>query len=300
MKEKYIVYQAYGNKDILNEALYSILSFYKVHGLNQQEISIIVYTDTPSHFESVLGNGLVVYHSLNPSIIKEWRGAIDFVHRVKIKTLIDFTTPLQNSAVLYLDSDIYFLKPVNELFRQIAHGTFMMHEFEGRLNDSPFPLILKMGKFIRRHADQLSAQGLEVPLDSPVFNAGVIGFNTSKKLLLNKVLCFTDIFYTHYPKHIAEQFGFSFYLSKEGNVYSTCEYFFHYWRFKEFRTILKDFFHHHHSSGIENIIAELDKVSPVTLGESKKEYDTLHWLPKAFRKLRKNRWKMPDYKYWEK
>ncbi|MDF2455778.1 MAG: hypothetical protein K0R51_1771 [Cytophagaceae bacterium] len=301
MGKKYIVYQAYGNEAILNEALYSMLSFYKIHGQDYRDISIVVYTDHPLHFESVLGKDKVQCKPLSADQVKEWRGTIDFVHRVKIETLIDFTSTMQEDLVLYLDSDIVFLKPVDALFDKIKQGVLVMHEFEGKLNDSTFPLIVKMGKFIKGHQKELNDRGLEVPVDTGVWNAGVIGFQSSRKDLLTKVLCFTDGFYTLYPKHIAEQFGFSLYLSKEGAVFTSSEYLFHYWSFKEFRGILHDFFQYHRAKGSDlvKLLQEIDYISPIKLGEPKRIYDKMHWLPKAFRKLKKNRWEMPAYKYWE-
>lgn len=301
MGRKYIVYQAYGSEAILNEALYSMLSFYKIYGENYRGIALVVYTDNPLHFESVLGKERIECRSLSADQVKQWRGAIDFVHRVKIETLIDFTSDMQDDQVLYLDSDIVFLKPVDELFDKIKQGLFVMHEFEGKLNASKFPLIVKMGKFIKGHQKELNAKGFDVPVDTGVWNAGVIGFEASRKSLLTKVLCFTDVFFTLYPKHIAEQFGFSLYLSKQDVVFNSSEYLFHYWSFKEFRGILHDFFQYHKTMGhdLEKLLQEMDYISPIKLGEPKRNYDKMHWLPKAFRKLKKNRWEMPVYKYWE-
>jgi hypothetical protein len=301
MGKKYIVYQAYGSEDILNEALYSMLSFYKIHGLEERNIKLVVYTDQPTHFESVLGKDRITCKPIHADQIKQWRGDIDFVHRVKIETLINFTSSTTDEdEILYLDSDIYFLKPVYDLFEQINKGTMIMHEFEGRLNKSTFPLIRRMGKFIKGHQSQLSSKGFEVPVSSGVWNAGVLGFSSSKKYVLAKVLCFTDNFYKLYPKHIAEQFGFSLYLSQEGPILNSASYLFHYWSFKEFRKVLRDFFYYHQSASVEKLMDEIDHISPMALGEPKRIYDTMHWLPKAFRKLRKNRWQMPAYKYWEK
>jgi hypothetical protein len=299
MKKNYIVYQAYGSIDILNEALYSMLSFYRIHGLDQKEIQLVIYTDHPAHFESVLGNDKITCRVIDADRIKQWRGAIDFVHRVKIEVLIDFTQHFDHENVLYLDSDIYFTQSVLPIFERISEGALYMHEEEGALDKSKFPLILKMGKFIQSHATVLRARGFDIPSNTKTWNAGAIGFNASKKHILSKVLCFTDGFYTLYPKHIAEQFGFSFYLGKEGQVYTAQRELFHYWSFKEFRGVLKDFFEHHRASELNTMLKELDLISPITLGEPKRAYDHMHWFPKAFRKLKKNRWTMPAYRYWE-
>lgn len=299
MKKNYIVYQAYGSIDILNEALYSILSFYKVHGIDQKEMNVVIYTDQPEYFESKLGISRITCRTIDATLVKKWRGEIDFVHRVKIEVLRDFTASLEDDNILYLDSDIYYMKPVTAIFRKISEGAVYMHEYEGQLNKSNYALILKMGKFIKKHQESLKALGIDIPDDTPTWNAGVIGFNASKKYVLNKVLCFTDQFYKLYPKHIAEQFGFSFYWGKEGAVNTATEELFHYWSFKEFRMVLKDFFEYHKDSSFEKIIQELDLISPIVLGEPKKEYDAMHWFPKAFRKMKKHRWVMPSYKYWE-
>lgn len=300
MKTNYIVYQAYGSVDILNEALYSILSFYKVHGIEQNDIQLVLYTDNVAHFESIIGKGKILFKEINAELLKKWRGDIDFVHRVKIEILIDFSTELEQDNVLYLDSDICVLKPATEIFEGISKGIFYMHDSEGSLSESDFRLILKLGKFIKSHHSQLRALGFDVPLATKTWNAGVIGFNASKKNVLKKVLCFTDNVYKIYPKHIIEQFGFSFYLGKEAEVVSTSDCFYHYWSFKEFRQVLNDFFEHHKTSKLETLISELDLISPIKIGEPKRIYDAMHWLPKAFRKMKKNRWIMPNYKYWER
>lgn len=292
------MYQAYGSEAILNEALYSILSFYRVHGLDCKEIQLVIYTDTPEHFESVLGKERIECRAIDAAQIKKWRGEIDFVHRVKIEMLLDFSKSLEQDNILYLDSDIYFTKKVTTIFEGIGEGAVYMHDSEGTLKKSDFLLVLKMGKFIKAHQADLKSLGIDIPLNAKTWNAGVIGFNASKKHVLNKVLSFTDIFYKMYPKHIAEQFGFSFYWGKEGHVSVASEALFHYWSFKEFRGVLKDFFDHHTKSNLTKIISELDLISPIVLGEPKRKYDAMHWLPKAFRKLRKNRWTIPVYNYW--
>lgn len=299
MSANYIVYQAYGSKDILNEALYSILSFYEVYGLEQKDIKVVVYTDSPTHFESILGKERVECRLIDAEIIRKWRGEIDFVHRVKIETLLHFSKNLVDDNILYLDSDIYFVQDVTAIFEHISKGNFYMHDEEGALNCSKFPLILKMGKFIKSHRKELQKVGIAIPDNTKTWNAGVIGFNTSNKYVLQKVLCFTDSFYKIYPKHIAEQFGFSLYLGKEGKVLTARHQLFHYWSFKEFRAVLYDFFEYHRGTELALLLKELKKVSPIVLGQPKNEYDTMHWLPKAFRKMKKNRWVMPNYKYWE-
>jgi hypothetical protein len=300
MNTNYIVYQAYGSIDILNEALYSMLSFYSVHGLDQKGIKLIVYTDTPEHFESILGKEKIDCRQIDSKRIQEWRGAIDFVHRVKIETLIHFSADIVDANILYLDSDISFMHPVNEIFQGISAGHLFMHDEEGALNSSKFPMILKMGKFIKSHKTQLSNVGITIAEDTRTWNAGVLGFNSSQKHLLKKVLCFTDQFYKLYPKHIAEQFGFSLYFGREGNVKTASKELFHYWSFKEFRIVLKDFFAYHENSDLQKLLEEIDLISPMVIGQPKAEYDKLHWFPKAFRKMRKERWIMPDYKYWKK
>jgi hypothetical protein len=297
MNKNCIVYQAYGHIDILNEACYSILSFLKVHGKDQSLAKICIYTDNESYFREVFGSHAdqFIFEIINKDLVTKWKGSINFVHRVKIEVLKHFTENHAFEHILYLDSDVCFTNSITSIFSKIEEGQFCMHEFEGQLNNSKFPLIRKFGKYIRHHKAQFESAGLFIDSVSKVWNAGLIGFSIQQKEVLKEVIHFTDVFYPIYPKHIVEQFGFSFCLSKRGHVVESNANVFHYWSFKEFRKVLKEFFEFYKTSTLDQKINNVDVISPIVLGADKRKYDSMHWLPKAFRKLNKNRWVIPAY-----
>ena len=72
-----------------------------------------------------------------------------------------------------------------------------------------------------------------------MWNAGVLGFNTTDKAVLDEALKFTDKEYPEFPKHIVEQFAFSVCLRE---LHETAPYIVHYWSLKEADAELVDFF----------------------------------------------------------
>ncbi|RZK61103.1 MAG: hypothetical protein EOO59_05885, partial [Hymenobacter sp.] len=83
-----IIYQAYGLPGIRLEAAYSILSAYGAGGGTLGGARIVVYTDAPAEFKQVLGlPPEIEYQLIELGQWQQWRGPIDFVHRVKIEVL---------------------------------------------------------------------------------------------------------------------------------------------------------------------------------------------------------------------
>ena len=178
----YIIYQAYGSKDIINEAIYSLLSFYKSSGdtLND-EIKIVIYTDDISAIDHFFSEKRLIYRPLDQELIRAWRGNIDFVHRVKIKILQDFFTNYQDANVLYVDSDTVFNNDPEQLFKSISEGEFVMHVMEGILKERSNPILKKLFKYLYFNDICLSSgEKIRVPLTSQMWNAGVIGMTQTK------------------------------------------------------------------------------------------------------------------------
>jgi predicted glutamine amidotransferase len=100
----YIIYQVHGNIDFYNEALFSILSYYKHN--KESKNRIVIYTENEQFFKNILPSE-VVYINITPEKIKEWRGKINFVHLVKIKIIQDIASRY-NGNFLYLDTDTFF------------------------------------------------------------------------------------------------------------------------------------------------------------------------------------------------
>lgn len=238
--ENYIVLQCYGDEGIFYECTYALLSLSRLYnGQGPANTQVWIYTDNPAWFEQLLHPGLDLHFcTLNETILKRWRGTIDFVHRVKIEILKDFTRD-KIGNVLYVDTDVVFMRPVEELFRNIKAGKLYMHVMEGIVSSKSNPIFTKLDTYLR---DNTPMQVHGRPLwDLAMWNAGVLGFQMGHRHVLDDVLTFTDTEYPKFPKHVVEQFAFSVFFRQEGHIKAAAPYILHYWNLKEVRPLLGSF-----------------------------------------------------------
>jgi len=291
----YLVYQSYGSTDILNECSYSILSLLK-QGLDPEKIQIVIYTDNKEYF-SFLPSSHISFIEMSAETIKEYKGPHAFVHRLKIKIIQDCITRFEGK-ILYADSDIYFLKPIETLFDQINASNFIMCNNEGPIDLPGNRVFEKFSKFIRENSSYLKEHNIPISANVIMWNAGIIGFVSPNKELMDKVLYTNDTIFEKFKSHVVEQLSFCYQLQMHGNVHKSTDYVFHYWNLKEFRTVLAEFFQHHLPSGsLDEMIQDIDSIRPDILIQPKLEYESLSFIKKNLRKLKgkQNRWKFPSY-----
>ncbi len=258
----YLLYQAYGKQDIINEAILSILSLVRLVPVLPHGFSIVVYTDNSSAFEKILGHSLpVLYVKINDRQVSEWRGKIDFVHRVKIEILRDFLS-MHKGNLLYLDSDTWFLENPFSLFDLIGEGRLLMHTCEGRIDSGKNPIFKKVQRFISANIFEVAGEKLKIPPASYMWNAGVIGFNSGKIEILEKVLQLTDEMYARYPKHVMEQFAFSWYFQNGQSIVAAENTIYHYWDFKEYRQHIAGFLEENKGRKINELAVLSENIAP--------------------------------------
>lgn len=293
---KYLLYQAYGNTAIIHEALYSILSFFSIQP-EQEEVTVVVYTDNEEPFLELFKGKPVKCVMMSAALIKEWKGEMNFVHRLKIKVIQDFFERY-DGPVLYVDSDTCFTASPHTLWQALGEGKLVMHTREGRVSDRINPVFKKLARFLSSNEIPLrDGSKLKISPATDMWNAGVLGLKPADKQLLDKVLLLTDSMYPLYQKHIVEQFAFSFYFQQAAEVTPADNCIFHYWNFKEFRTVLADFFAFYKDRDMTVLLAAIHNISPLNLGKAKQEYESLGKPAKFLRKLKiKNGWQMPQYK----
>ncbi len=239
----YIVFLCYGNEGILHECAYSLLSLSRLYTPAElTHTEIWIYTDNPVFFQSFKDCRLPLrYRPLDKNTIKQWRGNIDFTHRVKIEVLKDLTKDKKGN-ILYVDSDSVFTHRIDKVWRQIQEGKLYMHVMEGIVSGRINIIMTKLNAHLQKNAT-LKINGKPIH-DLAMWNAGMLGFNTKYCHLLDKVLAFTDSEYPKFPKHVVEQFAFSVYFREAGQVKAAAPYLIHYWNLKEVRSTLASFFLH--------------------------------------------------------
>ncbi|MGV9004575.1 hypothetical protein [Flavobacterium sp.] len=290
LSQNYIVYQAHGNLDIHNELIYSIASFYLQS--TTVPVDIIVYTDNTEYLKKYLPS-TIIYESLTAAMLKDWRGQIDFVHRVKVEMLIDVCQKYVGN-ILYLDTDTIFTQSPDILFKAIENGVQIMHTSEGKMTITRNSLFDKIAKFLLNKSFQINGKFFTISTHQEIWNAGVIGFTSNQINLLYDVLALTDALYKQYQKHIMEQLSFSFVFTQNKLLTAAENQIFHYWNFKEFRTLLREYLLVQDT--FEKILATSETINPVELIKPKMMFEQQSHLVKQLQKnILKKKWYMPTY-----
>ncbi|MGV3459174.1 MAG: hypothetical protein ACO1N9_01840 [Flavobacterium sp.] len=292
----YLVYLVYGGEDYNNEALYSLLSYYNHHTGNENQV--VIYTDNVDFFKRYLPIN-TIYHELQKQTITEWKGDINFIHRVKIKMLQDVAEKYSGN-ILYLDTDTFFTKNTSDLFGEIAKGTVVLDKLEGPLKDNPGGIAKKMRTFLKNQQSFIipSFSGAIILTDNfTVYNAGIIGFNSGFSDKLQQILELTDVLYSGYRLFVMEQIAVNYFAQQHSPPKTAENYIHHYWYFKEFRAVLKHFFDHNKSKSFTELQKEISRIDPVYLSSEKRAYKKLSFWQRTFRKITKGkRWEIPEYK----
>src|SRR5687768_13054444 len=103
-----LVLQSFGKENEYKRAVLTIMSFYTHYSLPADKSKVLLFTDNPGYFENYFEGLPVSYILLTPEKIKQMRGEIDFLHRMKI-ALIEEAFTLINGPLFYTDSDCFFI-----------------------------------------------------------------------------------------------------------------------------------------------------------------------------------------------
>lgn len=273
----FVVLQAYGSVDILNEAIVSVTSLFKVTNFISRP-QIFIYTDSVLYLSSFLPSSVQYIHTPAEQWEK-WKGEKGFVHRAKIEMLRHFSNE-HDGNVLYLDTDTYFLSDPTSLFDAIEQNFFLMHTDEGKIKGSKNKVFKKLERFLKKYKFKRNA----ILPTTHMWNAGVLGFQTRDKPVLEKVLTLADDLYGAYPKHVMEQLAFSVYFQEKTRL--TCDdKIFHYWNFKEYREVIRDFFQNNKGRPFQSWRDKLDEIRPDVLIKSKKDFIQIPFIWQLWYKL---------------
>jgi hypothetical protein len=227
-----IVYQAYGREDVIRQVLFSVISL-KTRAESLENLTIEIYTDQPDRLRMFFADMLEVkVVGITAGDIQGWRGAIDFVHRVKLKILEKATQGL-HEPLIYLDGDTYFAKDPTTLLRQVSPTRSLMHVRESRMDEADDPLTKKIAKFVRKNSFKVEGQDLKIPVSAEMWNAGVIGIHPVNFSLLTMMVELTDEMYSRYQKHVMEQLAVSYLLQTKTILVTSHLEIIHYWPSKE-------------------------------------------------------------------
>lgn len=291
-----ILYQAYGGIDFINECKYALLKQLQVYNLKPPaDTGIFIYTDQPHLFSDFLTFfPELKCISLSKENAQKWRGPNNFVHRLKIEMIADFIRSFEGN-VLYCDTDTYLIKPIGNFFQDINNGIFYMHEYEGIPDKTVSPSFHKWEAFLSANAINYNNKELLFSKSIRVFNAGVVGLNSRDKEVLPDVLALTDSIYQKFPKHIAEQFAFSYVLQQRGTIKPADDGIAHYWNLKEFRQLLSTFFTKNMEESIPNLVKKVHHIDALSIQNHKNSYKRLPFMQRLIKNISGSAWRIGQY-----
>ncbi len=228
-----LVLQSFGNKTEYARAVFAILSYF-AHASDQSRC-VLVYTDDSDFLSRYLKGFPVEYIPLTQDDLKRMRGDIDFLHRIKIE-VIENAFSRRREALLYLDSDTFFIADPATTLDQVRPGQAFMHKHEYefnqlRLSDLPAGAIdhAVIGLIDRDNLHLSQGESVHVTGEFSSWNAGVMILDFSHAALLPDVYSLTKQIYLGTGSHASEQFAFSIILQTRGLVKPCDHVIYHYW-----------------------------------------------------------------------
>jgi hypothetical protein len=289
--KNYLLFQTYGSKEIFDECRFFLLRFAATAtSWEKENINLVIYTNDKTKFDEwipILPN--IIFVPITMKQVTEWRGHINFVHRVKIEIITHFFS-LYNGNMLYCDTDTYPVQSLQPLFESINKGNIYMHTSEGKISDTP--AFKKWYNFLQKSDLPFFNKSA---VNTTMWNAGVIGINHDCKNILPAVLKLTDDMYPLFKKHTVEQFAFSYSLQQVKMIQPADIYIYHYWNLKELRILLNSWFLKNKETAIESLIAASQTISPQQISVEKFSFLSKPKLFQWYKKLTGKNWNIENY-----
>src|SRR5215207_5956975 len=129
-----LVIQSFGRESEYKRAILTVLSFYAYSSLPTEQMRVLFFTDQPAYFSLYFEGLTVEYILLTPEKIKQMRGEINFLHRMKI-AVIEEAFSLTEGPLIYADSDTFFTADPIPLVNELEPAKGFMHLWEYRFEE---------------------------------------------------------------------------------------------------------------------------------------------------------------------
>lgn len=257
-----LIYLAHSDPRFIRQARFSMLALMEYIPEFGTDYRLIVFTDQAELFTDL---GAVI-EPLDAARIREFRGPNDFVHRMKIRALQEVMGKYPGHAVL-LDSDNLTFKDPRPLFEKLEAGDSILNQIEERLNRPKSPLGKKFRRFFKKHpVIPIGSESLKIPMDTVLWNAGIVGIPEEKKFMLDQVLALCDYIYSRYQKHIAEQVSFNIILGIHTRIQAGEAYIYHWFGHGQaINRIIADLFDQMEAKSVAEQIAAVSAVKEAVL-----------------------------------
>jgi hypothetical protein len=294
--QNFLLYQAYGNIDHINECRYALLRYLEVYNLKPpKDIGLIIYTDQPAYFE----NFTPFFDSfemkeISETQVKEWRGEANCQPRVKMEIIREFLNNV-NGNLLYCDGDTYITAPIHPLFTELEKGHFCVYEDKTSLSREALYELQSLKKHITQNELNYKGKRVELSGSTNIWNTAVVGISSDKKYLADDILALTDSTFQQFKKPIAGPFAISYILQNEGTVKTASGFIQHYGALKEFRSLLRIFFKKNEEESIPNLVKLVHRLDAIAIRQFRNKFDALPFYKKLIYSLTGKGWNIKQY-----
>ena len=287
----YLIYLAHGPAELRSEALYSILSYFEV--APAPPATVLIYTDAPNAFRAVLGERAdVLYPEVAATEWQTWRGESNMVYLLKIGVL-EHAAAHYPGNLLFVDTDTIWQRDPTPIFEQIGQGTRFMHVNEGALRTGN-TLSRKVYRHLQGREFQAGTARVRIAPNTPLYNSGVIGFQSEDAALLRDVMQLADQLYAAYYKHMMEQLATGLRLGLDKPLQEAAPYVLHYWNLKAARPVLAQVFEKYKGRPNAELLARAHQLNLPAIHEAELAYRNLPGWRRTLLKLLGKQWEMPE------
>jgi hypothetical protein len=227
-----LVIQSFGKETEYKRAILTILSFYAHTTVETGETKVFLFTDKPDFFTFYLSGLPIEFVLLTAEKIKQMRGEIDFLHRMKI-AVIEEAFALSGGAVLYADSDTFFIHDTAPVIEGLSERKAFMHlpeyTFQKEVEDETRTYKNFYALINRQDFTLTNGSRLTVTPEHWSWNAGVMMFHPSHARFIPDVYALTAQFYSGSQSHASEQYAFSLVLQESIQLEACNNVVYHYW-----------------------------------------------------------------------
>ncbi|MEY3451165.1 MAG: hypothetical protein RL711_991 [Bacteroidota bacterium] len=231
-----LVSQSFGKESEYRRVILTMLSAAAHLGEDIGACQFVLFTDNIDFFKQWLNGLNVHYVLLTPTKVKQMRGDIDFLHRMKIALIEESFALFPNRSMFYVDSDTFFVQNPMLGINRIDAQTSSMHLLEYPFSDiknMPLPAGKTFQAFyqlaIGNQFTLANGDSLQVVETDASWNAGVMCLHHSHVRFLPDVYGLTNQFYPQTLNHASEQYAFSILLQKNTQLIPSEDVVYHYW-----------------------------------------------------------------------
>ncbi|WP_152045247.1 hypothetical protein [Aureimonas psammosilenae] len=221
-----LLYLCYGTGMHQQEAVFSVLSAVHKAGSGLKRLRIVVYTDDRTPFEGLP----VEFRDLSKEELAAWDGPHGYRHRRKIMAMADSLERFPGKVV-FLDSDTWFLRSPEALFRTVTGEKRPLHLPEGSIATVRAPGFAAWHRYLLGHRfDAANGAKFAIPSDIVMWNSGVVGLTSDDRPLMAEALRIVDQMTATFDEApTAEQLALSHVIQAQREAVSSDGIVFHYW-----------------------------------------------------------------------